>query len=44
MKHTKNIVMLLLTAIIWGFAFCAQSAAMESIGPLAFNMLRSILG
>ena len=44
MKHTKNIVMLLMTAIIWGFAFCAQSSAMESIGPLAFNMLRSILG
>ncbi len=44
MKHTKNIVMLLLTAIIWGFAFCAQSAAMDSIEPLAFNMLRSILG
>ena len=44
MKHTKNIVMLLLTAIIWGFAFCAQSTAMDSIEPLAFNMLRSILG
>ena len=36
--------LLLLTAIIWGLAFVAQRAGMESIGPFAFNGLRFILG
>lgn len=42
----KNILsncMLLLTALIWGFAFAAQSDAMEHIGPFTFNMLRNII-
>lgn len=40
----KNIFMLLLTAIIWGSAFVAQSVGMEYIGPFTFNSVRSILG
>ena len=40
----KNTIFLLLTAIIWGFAFPAQKAAMDHIGPYAFNCLRSFLG
>ena len=40
----KNTILLLLTAIIWGFAFPAQKAAMEHVGPYAFNCLRSFLG
>lgn len=35
---------LLLAAIIWGFAFVAQKAGMASIGPMAFNGIRFLLG
>ncbi len=41
MKHT---FLLLLAAIIWGFAFVAQKAGMEFIGPFAFNGIRFALG
>lgn len=30
--------------MIWGFAFVAQSVAMNDIGPLTFNAARSLLG
>lgn len=36
--------MLLLTAIIWGVAFVAQSVGMEYIGPFTFNFVRNIIG
>jgi drug/metabolite transporter (DMT)-like permease len=36
--------LLLLTAAIWGFAFVAQRAGMEYIGPYLFNGLRFALG
>ncbi len=36
--------LLLVTAIIWGFAFVAQRAGMEHIGPFVFNTLRFALG
>lgn len=35
---------LLLTAIIWGFAFVAQRVGMDWIGPFAFNGIRFALG
>ncbi len=35
--------MLWLTAIIWGFAFVAQSAGMENLGPYSFNAARFVL-
>ena len=34
----------MLTAIIWGFAFVAQVAGMESVGTFTFNGLRYIIG
>ncbi len=37
-------VLLFLTAVIWGFAFVAQRAGMEYIGPFAFNAIRFALG
>jgi len=40
----KNLLLLLLAAIIWGFAFVAQKAGMEFIGPFAFNGIRFALG
>jgi drug/metabolite transporter (DMT)-like permease len=36
--------LLLLTAMIWGFAFVAQRAGMEHVGPFAFNGIRFFLG
>jgi drug/metabolite transporter (DMT)-like permease len=36
--------LLLLTAVIWGFAFSAQRSGMQSIGPFAFNALRFAVG
>jgi len=35
---------LLLSAIIWGFAFVAQRASMEHVGPFTFNGIRFALG
>ncbi|MBN1267179.1 MAG: DMT family transporter [Anaerolineales bacterium] len=37
-------LMLLLTAVVWGFAFVPQRVAMETMGPLAFNAVRFSLG
>ena len=36
--------MLLLTSIVWGFAFVAQRVGMEHIGPFTFNGIRFALG
>lgn len=36
--------MLLLTALIWGVAFVAQSVSMDYIGPFTFNAIRSLIG
>lgn len=44
MKQMKNNTMLLLTALIWGCAFVAQSVGMDYVGPFTFNCVRSILG
>ena len=43
-KHSKNFILLFLTALIWGVAFVAQSVAMDYIGPYTFNAVRSLLG
>lgn len=43
-QQLKGSLMLLLTAIIWGCAFVAQSAAMDSVGPFTFQATRSLLG
>ena len=44
MKNLKNIIMLFVATIIWGFTFCAMDAANESIEPCAFNTIRSMIG
>ncbi|MCI9218020.1 MAG: DMT family transporter [Dorea sp.] len=41
---TKNALMLILTAFIWGTAFVAQSMGMDYLGPFTFNGVRSIIG
>ena len=37
-------MVLLLTSVIWGLAFVAQSAGMRSVGPFTFQCVRSFLG
>jgi drug/metabolite transporter (DMT)-like permease len=48
MKLVKDTIkadgLLLLTAIIWGFAFVAQRSGMEVIGPFAYSAARFALG
>lgn len=45
MRHKMiNNLLLLLTALIWGSAFVAQSVGMDYIGPFTFNCVRSVLG
>lgn len=36
--------LLVLTAIIWGFAFVAQRAGMDHVGPFTYNAIRFALG
>lgn len=42
-KEIRANLMLLLTAVIWGTAFVAQSVGMDYIGPFTFNGSRNIL-
>lgn len=41
---TKKNILLLITALIWGLDFVAQSVAMSTIGPLFFCFCRFLLG
>jgi drug/metabolite transporter (DMT)-like permease len=43
-KQLKSNFILLFAAIIWGFAFVAQKAGMEFVGPFTYNGVRFILG
>lgn len=43
-KSMLGNIMLLLTALIWGCAFVAQSVGMDYVGPFTFNGSRSIVG
>ncbi len=40
----RNSLILLLTAIVWGVAFVAQSVGMDYVGPFTFNCVRSLIG
>lgn len=46
MKKTswRSPLLLLLTAVIWGVAFVAQSVGMDYVGPFTFNFVRCIIG
>lgn len=39
-----NSLLLILTALIWGTAFTAQSAGGDAAGPYTFNCIRSLIG
>ncbi|MBR4455472.1 MAG: DMT family transporter [Solobacterium sp.] len=43
-QRLRGNVALVLTAMIWGCAFAAQSAAADSIGPWLFNGIRFLMG
>lgn len=43
-KQTKNSLLLLFAALIWGFAFVAQSSGGDLIGPYTFNCIRNLIG
>ncbi len=43
-KALRADILLLLTSLIWGFAFVAQRSSIESIGPFLFNGVRFALG
>lgn len=40
----RNSFLLVLTALIWGIAFVAQSAGGDAVGPYTFNCIRSMIG
>ena len=40
----KSIILLFLTAIIWGFAFVAQKVGAQFVGAFTFNGVRFLLG
>lgn len=43
-QKLKGNLLLLLTAVVWGASFIAQSKGVEEISPVAFNGIRSTLG
>ena len=43
-KKIKGNLLLLLTALIWGVAFVAQSVGMDYVGPFTFGFTRCMLG
>ncbi len=43
-QKLKGNFLLLLTAVVWGASFIAQSKGVEEISPVAFNGIRSTLG
>ena len=43
-KKMRGNLMLLLTALIWGTAFVAQSAGMDHVQPCTYNGIRTLIG
>lgn len=44
MKERNALLLLLLTSLIWGLSFVAQSVSSESVGPFTFNAIRLLIG
>ena len=40
----KGIILLLMTALIWGVSFVAQSVGSDVIGPFTYNGIRTLMG
>ncbi len=43
-RHLKSNILLLLTALIWGFSFVTQTVGLRLLGPFTLNTLRFLLG
>ena len=43
-KNFKGSIMLLITSLIWGTAFVAQSEGMNYVEPFTYNAMRTLLG
>ncbi len=43
-SEPKGIILLLMTALIWGISFVAQSVGSESLEPFAYNGIRTLTG
>jgi len=43
-KKMRGNLMLLITALIWGTAFVAQSAGMDHVQPFTYNGIRTLIG
>ena len=43
-RQIRQSLILLLTAVIWGVAFVAQSVGMDYVGPFTFICARSLIG
>ncbi len=43
-KHLRGNILLLITALIWGTAFVAQSEGMNYVEPFTYNAMRTLLG
>ncbi|MBR5155042.1 MAG: DMT family transporter [Clostridia bacterium] len=44
MQRIKSFLLLLMTAMIWGFAFVAQRVGADYVGAFTFNGIRFVLG
>ena len=43
-QKIRGMLLLLITAAIWGTAFVAQSVGLEHLGAFTFNTIRSLIG
>ena len=43
-KKSKSVILMFMTAMIWGFAFVAQLLGAEHVGAFTFNGTRFLLG
>ena len=43
-RQLRGSIMLFMTALIWGVAFVAQKSGMDSVSPVAFNGIRTLIG
>ena len=43
-RQLRGSIMLFTTALIWGTAFVAQKSGMDSMPPVAFNGIRTVIG
>ncbi|WP_071025855.1 DMT family transporter [Peptoniphilus raoultii] len=42
-RQLRSVIMLLITAIVWGFAFIAQRVGTDNLGPYTFTFSRSLI-